>query len=340
VQKFEQSKTKIVVGSYQAAVEVLRGCDPADNVLWVHRGHSYFLPHELVFDVLCGSKPLSPLKTFIRRCVDWLNVRAYFALAHWIMVKGGMYVTLGPPMTKEPWWHGGVLTKHDMQHLRQFKQVIVKDMQVDTSLGTLVFNHEGGKIVAGKADAVVLCTGQRTERQDVYGWEGRLQKGMFDPPFMTMVNGRCVLITYMVASYLEGRQTAYSDGRMQRELAHVSRQREKYTPEECTPGLCVAWMSANRGFEKLLFPRLSEQGLEIATHPKWLSDWFGKGVDPRDVFRECAGDRDPSSATGSVATDPGDNVPFQKLASVIGMVGAVATGVACTYTVFRGAVRR
>eukprot|EP00961_Rhodomonas_salina_P166131 2238658-Rhodomonas_salina.1 len=67
----------------------------------------------------------------------------------------------------------------------------------------------------------------------------RLQKGMFDPPFMTMVNGygptrvlcnvrgyrptralrdarylfsyaatrRCVLITYMVASYLEGRQT-------------------------------------------------------------------------------------------------------------------------------------
>ena len=195
--EFEAAKTRYIVGSSKAAIDLLEWMDPDDDrLVWAHRGHMIFHHRGRMESAWMAAKPSSPEEVSHLLTGNLYLKNQQFDAAFGGMLKRGHAIHVGLPLAAQPWLRGGFETDESLAHARKFlpHQVIITSLRCHE--GVLQMSCADGVVInVGPHDAVVLCTGQRSESggEASYSRSARLNKDGLFHVYAQKARSRCLL---------------------------------------------------------------------------------------------------------------------------------------------------
>jgi hypothetical protein len=289
-----------VVGSHKAAMEVLRGIDNPDGVIWANRGHYTFIRGDFVDDAaLAGALPPWIIANTLIPFPTILAFKGMFQTAESIMMKSGMGIRVydGDELNKKlPTFHGGVVRDADVEHARRFEQLKFTELEVDAQKGALVLHRsDGDVVVVGCDDRVIFCTGQRTGVTTDDFLDQALQHsadGLFVAlPVSIQACTSAAYCTKLAMDFLDGHPSRYySAGGFRRGIEMVKAQVRTFSSGSIGHSVWAKPMVMGSGAQiKLAGSILPSVRGDLCMSPDWISvEWYGKVLDARKVLNDLA----------------------------------------------------
>ena len=306
---FDAAKTRYVLGSSKAAIDILNGMDTEDSSLvWAHRGHVIFLRREAIHESIDTGAPEPAGQIKAQRIGSIQMSNQKFDTAFEGLLKSNRAHRVGLEMGKQPWMRGGIESEATIAKLRKFlpRQRLIES--VDVHEGVLTMNCADGKRLAvGDRDAIVFCTGQRAESAGVSSYARRAKDnadGIFSLVPYASATPMCALyVTRLLLAHLQGDYSPYTSGSISAALA-------KNAAHMLTLPDSGAWarfqaylggVMANVATQ--IFDPYKFGAWDLSSSYLWTGEWFGKDLDVARIFRQLAADVQPlPSSVGRLTT--------------------------------------